>query len=93
MDEALKTLIENPQLVPMLIAEYKPVVYAIGKEILAIYRDLINNGEWFELMAQHYESLYKALLRHGFTETQAIDIMLREMRSIDNYVKNSAKSN
>lgn len=98
MEELLKILSTNPEVVvPTLkvyIEKYKPVVYGILKELMAIYADYANNKEFPALKAKERKTYYDALIAEGFTRDQAMAIMINDnIRLMDNMTKISSSTN
>ena len=101
MDELLKLLGEDQEVVRELIKsqvnEYKPLVYMIGEELLEIYKDYANNKELFLTTATVKKNQFDAYVELGFTDDQAITLLLNDMtnmkKSISNFASSIGKSN
>lgn len=92
MEELLKYIISNPEqageTVKALIAQYKPLVYSIIEELFASFKDLVNNDEYYRVSAQSNYKKYHSLCNAGFTEDQAMAIILRDIDSAYNTYRN-----
>ena len=84
--EIIQQFIENPELASTLIQEAKPLIYAVWKQVLEIYNDLINNEELPEIEATARYKKYTALCRRGFTQSQAMDILLADIGAFNNSI-------
>ena len=75
--EIIKT---NPELIPVIVKtaveKYKPIVYACLRELAGIYKDYVNNTEYFDLCAQEKKNIYDAYIKVGFTDEQAFAFMM-----------------
>lgn len=78
----LKLLNENPEvainLVHGYIEKYKPVVYGLGNECLEIAKDYVENDELHRLCAMAKRKTFLAYTEVGFTEDQALALMLND---------------
>lgn len=92
MSEAiLKMIAENPEMISGFVNECKPLIYAVGRELLAVYRDFRTNQELAEIAAIHNKTYYDACIAQGFTEDQAMSLLLtnirREATAVDGITK------
>jgi len=55
-----------------LVAQYKPIIYAVLREGFQGYKDLVDNDEYFVQRAQMRRKMYTAYIDAGFTEEQAM---------------------
>ena len=82
MEIILKLLMENPDmLMPMAkeyINKYKPVVYGLSQELVEIYKDYSNNTEYPATVAKVKKNMYDAYVNVGFTEDQALALMIND---------------
>ena len=89
----LKLLAENPDALTPIISEYankyKGILYALCSELFTVYKDFVNNAEYFETIAEKSFREYASLMNAGFTAEQAMDIILREK---NHSYRNIAKS-
>ena len=53
-------------------------MYALCSELFTVYKDFVNNDEYFKTIAEKSFKEYAYLVRAGFTAEQAMDIILRE---------------
>lgn len=83
-EQILELLLKNPELINEdIIAKaankYKTPLYAIGKYILNIYKDLIQS-EFYSVRAVDYKNWYDSLIAVGFTDSQAMAILLKDSK-------------
>lgn len=60
------------------IEKYKPSVYEILGELFSLYKDYVNNDEVFATEALCKKKLFDAYVGVGFTEDQAMSLMINE---------------
>lgn len=93
----LKIFKENPDAAVALIHEYiekyKPVAYRIGNEFLEIAKDYVRNDELYDLKAAHERRKFLAYKEHGFTEEQALAILLNDNLKLMKNLKEISSSN
>lgn len=81
-NKILELLLKNPELavntVSAIIEKYKPTVYALLEELVGIYRDYSNNTEYPAIVAKTKKNFYDAYVAAGFTEDQALALMLND---------------
>lgn len=96
MNEILKLLITNPELaVPMakeLIAKYKPTVYELMQEVVEVLKDYSNNTDYPATVAKAKKNMYDAYVNVGFSEDQALALMINDNIQLMKNIKNSTKS-
>ena len=82
METILSLLMNNSEAVlPVIkeyINEYKPLVYGIAQEVVEVYKDYANNTEYPQTMAKVKKNMYDAYVGVGFTEDQALALMLND---------------
>ena len=82
MDKILELLGSNPELIVPVVKEcinkYKPIAYGLLHEVVDVYKDYSNNEEWFALEAKVKRNYYNALVNAGFTEDQALTLMIHD---------------
>jgi len=93
MDELLAMLGqlgENQEVFKVLIKtqveKYKPLVYAVGEELLGIYKDYADNKEIFVTIAKVKKNQFDAYVEIGFTPEQAMAFLLNDMTNMKNNV-------
>ena len=59
-----------------LVAQYKPIIYAVLREGFQGYKDLVSNDEYFVQRAQMRRKLYSAYIDAGFTAEQSMAFIL-----------------
>ncbi len=96
LDDLMKMATENPEMlaeiVSGLVSRFKPMVYRAAKEILNIYRDYAECDEIFELNAKVHRKGFEALVKEGFTEDQAMALLLRDNIRLNDALKDISKS-
>lgn len=96
IETILELLSKNPEvalgMIKGYIEQYKPLVYGAGKELLEIYKDLVNNKELSELQARSRRNSYDAYVEVGFTEDQALALMLNDNLQLMDNMKNIQQS-
>lgn len=92
MEKLIKALMKHPELaseiINSLVQKYKPAMYATGSELLNIYKDLVNNDEYFETVAGFQKKIYDAYVSAGFSETQAMTLLLQRNLELTKQVRN-----
>lgn len=103
MEEILKLVLSNPTAATGVIKKYvdiyKPHIYELLKEIVEIMKDYSNNTEYHAIVAKSKKNRYDAYVNVGFTEDQALALMIndniqlmeRVKKSVSSSQKNSAK--
>lgn len=99
-EELIKTFIENPEVglavVKTLVDKYKPTVYEVGNMIMEVYKDFANNTEYPATVAKVKKNMYDAYIEAGFSEDQALALMINDniqlMNNIKRLKKQSVKS-
>lgn len=75
------------------IEKYKPIAYKALKYFVDIYDDYANNKEWFVLNAKVKKNMYDAYVEAGFTEDQAMALLLNDnIRLMENIKKASGNA-
>lgn len=96
MDEILNLIKDNPEVVSALIKgsieKYKPFIYEVGGVLLDIYKDFAANTEIADTSALRYRNKYNAYVKQGFTEDQAMSLLLTNIRSEATLVKSVCNS-
>ena len=92
MEEILKLLAENPEIVASIVNRYKPALYETGNQFLDMYEDLINNERYYDLFAKSKKNTYNALLQNGFTENQAMQILLADIKNTAEFASKAANT-
>lgn len=59
-----------------LVAQYKPIIYAVLREGFQGYKDLVDNDDYFVQRAQMRRKMYTAYIDAGFTDEQAMLFLL-----------------
>ena len=92
----LGQLTENQEVFKVLIKtqveKYKPLVYAVGGELLEIYKDYADNKELFATMAKVKKNQFDAYVEIWFTPEQAMTFLLNDMTNIKNNVSKVVSS-
>lgn len=75
------------------IEKYKPIAYKALKYFVDIYADYDNNKEWFVLNAKVKKNMYDTYVEAGFTEDQAMALLLNDnIRLMENIKKASGNA-
>lgn len=82
MEKLIEAFIESPEvgfvLLKTMIEKYKPMAYEVANIIEDIYRDYSNNTEHPALVARVKKNMYDAYVDAGFTEDQALALMIND---------------
>ena len=92
MEEILKLLSSNPEMIKGFIEQYKPLVYTVAQELFNVYGDYANNKEIFKTMATSKKNKFDSLIEVGFTENQAIAFMINDDKNLEKSIKNISSS-
>ena len=96
MEELKQLLMENPEIMVAFVKEYvnkyKPTVYALAQEVVEIYKDYSNNTEYPAIVAKTKKNLYDAYVEVGFTEDQALALMINDNIQLIKKIKNLSSS-
>ena len=96
MEQILRLLMENPETLTSVIKEYvnkyKPVVYGLAQEVVEIYKDYSNNTEYPAVVAKTRKNMYDAYVSVGFTEEQALALMINDNIQLMKNVKQLSSS-
>ena len=80
MDKILELLMSKPEMLAPIIKEYinkyKPMVYDLAQEVVEVYKDYSNNTEYPTIVAKTKKNMYDAYVSVGFTEDQALALMI-----------------
>ena len=86
----------NPELIVPVVKEYinkyKPVVYDLAQEVVEIYKDYSNNTEYPAVVARTKKNMYDAYVSVGFTEDQALALMINDNIQLMKNVKQMSNS-
>lgn len=92
--EKLFKLLENPTMaqtiVSSLVEEYKPTVYALGNEVLNVYKDFAENTEYTDAKAKARKNQYDSYIKVGFTHEEAMSLLLTDIRKTAELVQQSS---
>lgn len=82
MEKLIEAFMESPEvgfvLLKTMIEKYKPMAYEVANIIEDIYRDYSNNTEHPALVAKVKKNMYDAYVDAGFTEDQALALMIND---------------
>ena len=82
MEKLIEAFMESPEvgfvLLKTMIEKYKPMAYEVANIIEDIYRDYSNNTEHPALVAKVKKNMYNAYVDAGFTEDQAMALMIND---------------
>lgn len=99
MEEILSLLMKNPELIMPTVKEYinkyKPIIYDLAQEVVEVCRDYSNNTDYPAIIAKSKKNLYDAYVNVGFTEDQALALMINDniqlMKNIKQISSSSSK--
>lgn len=94
METILRLLMENPEnlgeVVKSYITKYKEPVYDVLKELMVIMKDYSENTEYPAIQARTKKNMFDAYVSVGFTEDQALALMINDnIRLMENIKKSS----
>ena len=94
METILRLLMENPEnlgeVVKSYITKYKQPVYDVLKELMVIMKDYSENTEYPAIQARTKKNMFDAYVSVGFTENQALALMINDnIRLMENIKKSS----
>ena len=94
METILRLLAENPEslgeVVKTCITKYKEPVYDVLKELMIIAKDYSENTEYPAIQARIKKNMFDAYVNVGFTEDQALALMINDnIRLMENIKKSS----
>lgn len=97
MEELLTKLLEDPavllEVAKTYVNKYKPVVYEAAQEFVNVYKDYSENTEYPAIVAKVKKNMYDAYLNVGFTEDQALALMINDnLKLMDNIKRIGNKS-
>lgn len=96
LDTILDLLSKDPDasnvIVSSAIERYKPLLYSICGELFGIYKDLVNNDDYYNTMALYDKKMLDALMNVGFSRDEAMDIIIVEKRSLQSQAKRLSAS-
>ena len=98
LDKLIEMMFENPEtvpvLIPSLVEQYNPTIYAICNEVHNMMKDYANNTEYFETNAKIKKQQFDAYVKAGFSEDQAIAFMINDnLKLMENIKNQSSKIN
>jgi len=75
------------EVIETLVAQIKPILYAVLKEGFDMYKDLADNADYFTYRAKMKHELFKAYQDLGFSEDQAMLLLLNNDTARVNFAK------
>lgn len=94
METILKLLSENPESLGIIaktyIEKYKKPVYDVLEGIVAIAKDYSENTEYPAIVAKTRKNMFDAYVNVGFTEDQALALMINDNIRLMENIKKSA---
>lgn len=94
MKTILKLLSENPESLGIIaktyIEKYKKPVYDVLEGIVAIAKDYSENTEYPAIVAKTRKNMFDAYVNVGFTEDQALALMINDNIRLMENIKKSA---
>lgn len=82
-------------LVPVIkeyINKYKPMVYDLAQEAVEVYKDYSNNTEYPAIVAKTKKNMYDAYVSVGFTEDQALALMINDNIQLMKNIKQTSSA-
>lgn len=96
MEKILELLMSNPDLIMPVVKEYiekyKPMVYSLAQEIVDVYKDYSNNTDYPAIVAKTKKNIYDAYVGVGFTEDQALALMINDNIQLMKNIKQISSS-
>ena len=96
MNNILEMLLSNPDAasksIDVMANTYKPLIYKIIAVLWDFYKDYAKNDEYFSTVASASYNMFKAYVDAGFTEDQAMMLMLNSKISLENFLNKSNAS-
>ncbi len=96
MDKILELLMSKPEMLAPVIKEYinkyKPMVYDLAQEVVEVYKDYSNNTEYPTIVAKTKKNMYDAYVSVGFTEDQALALMINDNIQLMKNIKQISSS-
>lgn len=96
METILKLLAENPESLGIIaktyIEKYKKPVYDVLEEAMAIAKDYSENAEYPAIVAKTRKNMFDAYVNVGFTEDQALALMINDNIRLMENIKKSARN-
>lgn len=94
METILKLLSKNPESLGIIaktyIEKYKKPVYDVLEGIVAIAKDYSENTEYPAIVAKTRKNMFDAYVNVGFTEDQALALMINDNIRLMENIKKSA---
>lgn len=94
MEAILKLLAENPESLGIItktyIEKYKKPVYDVLEEVVAIAKDYSENTEYPAIVAKTRKNMFDAYVNVGFTENQALALMINDNIQLMENIKKSS---
>ena len=95
--QVLSKLLEamiDPDSLPETINEYtekaKPLIRATGKAVLDIYEEVVSNDRYPKIRAMSAKKMYDAFVNVGFSDDQALALMINDNIQLMKNIKDSA---
>lgn len=93
----LEQMLENPEVAKAMFKEvvkqYKPLLYSVLGELFDVYKDYANNTEYFATAAQVRRNQFESLVNAGFTEDQAMALLIDNIERTKEFLRNSSSVN
>lgn len=79
-------------LISSIVEQYKPLLYAVCAELFGLFKDLVNNDDYYKTNALHYKQMIDSFMSVGFSREEAMDILIMEKRGLQNQASKSGRS-
>lgn len=93
LNKLLNSVFELDSL-PETINEYtekaKPLIHAAGKAVLDIYEEVASNDRYPKIRAMSAKKMYDAFVNVGFSDDQALALMINDNIQLMKNIKDSA---
>ena len=92
MEELLKALLTSPEYIAGIAEQYKPVLYAVFGELFKMFKDLVNNDDYFETNAKYSWKIMQSYMSAGFTREEAFAVLMNSREKLLESFKKSGAS-
>jgi len=92
MEELLKALLTSPEYIAGVVEQYKPVLYAVFGELFQIFKDLVDNDDYFETNAKYSWKIMQSYMSAGFTREEAFAVLMNSREKLLESLKKSSAS-
>ena len=94
METIIELLSQNPEfvqnLIPGAVDRYKPILYAIAEQLFCVFKDWVNNDDYYTNVALAKWKMFSALKSCGFTDEQALELMVNDTKQFRESVQKTS---